>query len=130
MLAEVPGQSVNGLAKRGECGCARMLWRQAGLLHLGAEFEGLGKIAVCVEVGKAIEDIAGNIEGLADFAGSASTAKGDDVSGHGRAVLAVTAIDFLDDALAAVATGQIDVDVGPGMFSAFGKETFEQGFEL
>src|SRR5690349_12272490 len=101
-----------------------MLRRQAGLLHLSVEIECLWEIAVGVQIGEAIEDVAGDVERLADFARGTASAKGDDVGGHGGAVLAVTAIDFLNDALAAIAAGEIDVDVGPGIFSAFGEEAF------
>src|SRR5262249_21684865 len=43
---------------------------------------------------------------------------------HGRAVLAVTAINFLDHALTPVAARQIEIDVGPA-FASFTQKTFE-----
>ncbi len=64
------------------------------------------------------------IERLADLARGAPAAISDDVRGHGRAVFAVTPVNFLDDALAPVAARQIEIDVRPA-FAAFAQETFE-----
>ena len=64
-------------------------------------------------------------EDLAGFARGESSAIGDHVRGHRRAVLAVALVDVLDDALALVAAGKIDIDVGP--FAAlFGEKAFEE----
>ena len=52
-------------------------------------------------------------ERLPYFARRTSSAVGDDVGGHGRAVLSVLLVDVLDDALAAIAARQIEIDVGP-----------------
>ena len=50
---------------------------------------------------------------LPDFARGGASAISDDVGGHGGAVLAVALVDVLDDALALIAAGKIDIDVGP-----------------
>ena len=64
-------------------------------------------------------------EDFAGFARGEASAIGDDVGGHGRAVLAVALVDVLDDALALIAAGEIDIDVGP--FAAlFGEKAFEE----
>ena len=52
-------------------------------------------------------------ERLADFARGAAAAIGDDVRRHRRAVFAVFLVDVLDDALAAIAARQIEIDVRP-----------------
>ena len=62
---------------------------------------------------------------LADFARGGAAAVGDDVGGHGGAELAVALVDVLDGALALIAAGEIDIDIGP--FAAlFGEETLEE----
>ena len=62
---------------------------------------------------------------LAGFARGEFSAIGDDVRRHRGAVLAVALVDVLDDALALIAAGKIDVDVGP--FAAlFGEKAFEE----
>ena len=62
---------------------------------------------------------------LAHFARGGAAAIGDDVGGHGRAQLAEALVDVLDGALALVAAGQVDIDVGP-LAALFGKEALEQ----
>ena len=64
-------------------------------------------------------------ERLADLARGGAAAVGDDVGGHGRAELAVALVDVLDDALALVAAGQVDIDVGP-LAALFGEEALEE----
>ena len=71
----------------------------------------------------------GQVERLANFARRAASAIADDVRGHGRAVFAIAAINFLDDALAPVAARQIDIDVGPAL-AAFAQEAFEEKFDF
>ena len=64
-------------------------------------------------------------ERLADFARGGAAAIGDDVGGHGGAEFAVALVDILDGALALIAAGQIEIDVGP--FAAlFGEKALEQ----
>src|SRR5207249_3423834 len=119
------GQTVDGAIKRKEDVSARMAARQAGLFHVGGEFESVGEIAFGKKIREAVDDVVGDVERLADFARGTATAIGNDVGGHGRAVFAVTTINFLDDALASLATGKIDVDVGPA-FAAFAEEALEK----
>ena len=64
-------------------------------------------------------------ERLAHFARRASAAIGDHVGGHRRAEPAVLLVDVLDDALAAIAARQIEIDVGP-LAALFRQEPLEQ----
>jgi hypothetical protein len=65
------------------------------------------------ERGEARELIFIEAEGLADFARGGAAAIADDVGGHGCAEFAVALVDVLDDLLALIAGGQIEIDVGP-----------------
>src|SRR5439155_3598343 len=82
-------------------------------------------IAVGEQIGKSVDDVIRDVERFANFARGAASAVGDDVGGHGRAMFAVAAINFLDSAFAAIAAGQIDIDVGPA-FAAFAEKAFEE----
>ena len=62
---------------------------------------------------------------LAHFARGGAPAIGDDVGGHGGAQLAEALVDVLDGALALVAAGQVDIDVGP-LAALFGEEALEK----
>ncbi len=64
-------------------------------------------------------------EDFARFARGEASAIRDDVGGHGGAVFSVALVDVLNDALALIAAGEIDIDVGP--FAAlFGEEALEE----
>ncbi len=78
-----------------------------------------------VEVGEAAEDGLGETEHLAHLADGALAAVGDDVGGHGGTARGEAAVDLLDDGLAALAAGEVEVDVGPGL-AALAEESFEQ----
>ena len=80
---------------------------------------------MAVQTREAIDDIWRKVQRLADFAHGAAAAIGDDVGGHGRAMFAIAAIDLLDHALATVAAGKVQIDVGPCL-SAFAEEAFEE----
>ena len=62
---------------------------------------------------------------LADLARGAASAIGDDVGRHAGAVPAVFLVDVLNDALAAIAARQIEIDVGP-LAALFGQEALEE----
>ena len=64
--------------------------------------------------GEAVGDLFGEAEDLGHFAEGGAGAVGDDVGGHGGAAGGVLFEDVLDDGFAAVAGGEVDVDVGPG----------------
>src|SRR5438132_6619129 len=73
---------------------------------------------------EAIENAWRKIERFANLACGAAPAVCNHVRGHGRAVFAVTPINFLDDRFAAIAAGKIEIDIGPA-FAAFVQEPFE-----
>ena len=75
--------------------------------------------------GEAVGDVFGEAENLGHFAEGGAGAVGDDVGGHGGAAGGVFFEDVLDDGFAAVAGGEVDVDVGPGL-AVFGEEAFEE----
>ena len=72
-----------------------------------------------------IENARRKIQRLADFARCAASAISDHVRRHGRAMFAVTAINFLDHAFPPIAARQIEIDIRPA-FAAFAEETFEE----
>src|SRR5437667_4078541 len=61
---------------------------------------------------------------LSNLARGASTVIRDHVGRHGRTMLAVTAIDFLNHAFPPIATGKIGIDIGPA-FAPFAEESLE-----
>src|SRR5262249_20458022 len=73
---------------------------------------------------EAIENARRKIQRLADLARGAASAISDHVRRHGRAVFAVTAINFLDHRFAPVAGWKIEIDVRPTA-SALIQEPFE-----
>ena len=101
-----------------------MRFRQTGLLDLRLQIERVREIAVREQMREAIENARRKIKGFADLACGAASAVCNHVSGHGRAVFAVTPVNFLDDRFAAVAAGKIEIDIGPA-FAAFIQEPFE-----
>ena len=102
-------------------GCA---FRQTGLLDLRFEIERVRKIAAGKKMREPIDDARRKIERLADLARRAASAIGDHVRGHGCAVFAVTAINFLDHRFPPIAAGQIEIDIRPA-FAALIEKTFE-----
>ena len=61
------------------------------------------------------------IQGFTNLTRRAAPAIGDDVGRHGRAVFAVAPVNFLNHTLAAIAAGQIEINVGPA-FAAFAQK--------
>src|SRR5688500_11304273 len=97
---------------------------QTGLLDLCGKIERVRKVAAGEEVREPVEDVLGEIQRFTDLARGAAAAISDDVGGHGGAMFAVTPVNFLDDALAAVAARQIEIDIWPA-FAAFAEESLE-----
>src|SRR5687767_4241565 len=127
MLPEMPRQSVDGAIQRDEGRHAGMIGGKAGFLDLRAQVHGVREIAIGEERGKAIQNVPLKIEGLANFTRGAAATIGNDVRGHGCAVLAVTLVNFLDHPLAPITAGQINIDIRPA-FTSFAEETFEKQF--
>ena len=117
---------LNRQAELEEFADLQMLEIEAGVAELARER--VARVLVfpgADQAGEAIQGFGIERERFADFARGGAPAVGDDVGGHGRAQLAVALIDILDGALALVAAGEIEIDVGP--FAAFlGKKAFEE----
>src|SRR5437773_2391751 len=60
-----------------------------------------------------------------DLARSHATAVGNHVGGHGGAAFTITAIQILNYALAIVAAGKVEIDVGP-LATLFGKKALKE----
>ena len=88
------------------------------------EIERVREIAIRKKMRKPIQGIRRQVQRLADLTRRASSAISDDVRRHGRAVFAVTPVNFLDHALAAVAARQIEIDIRPA-FPAFAQKSLE-----
>ncbi len=85
----------------------------------------MGEVAAGVKVAEAVDDVWGEVEDFAHLTHGAAAAVGDDVGGHGGAVGGEAAIDFLDDALALGAGGEVEVDVWPSV-AAFAEEALKE----
>ena len=128
MLAEVARQVLHLPPQRREVAHARLV---AGHADLGQALRqgvgGVDELELVHHLGQAIDLSFVQIQRLPDFARRALAAIGDDVGGHGGAVLPVLLVDVLDHALAAVAARQVEIDVGP--FAAFFRQkALEQQF--
>ena len=89
----------------------------------------IGELEVVHHLGEPVDLRRRRAQRLAHLARGAAAAIGDDVGGHRRAEPAVLLVDVLNDALAAVAARQIEIDVGP--FAAlFREEALEQQLHL
>src|SRR5581483_6325424 len=75
--------------------------------------------------GNFVERLGIESESLAHFSRSHATAVSNDIGSHGRAAFSIFLVDVLDDALALIAAGEIDINVGP-LAALFGKEPFEE----
>src|SRR5205823_618318 len=102
----------------------RMLFRQTRLLDLRFQIQRVRKIAVREQMRKAIENTRGKIQRLPDLARGTPPAITDHVRGHGRSMLSVAPINFLDHAFPPIAAGKIEIDVRP-TFPAFVEETLK-----
>ena len=63
--------------------------------------------------GDASEIGFGEAEHFSDVAHGGAAAIGDDIGGHGGAEFAVALVDMLDDALALIAAGKVEIDIRP-----------------
>ena len=127
VLAEVARQILRhaGTARRicGRAGCCRSKpasrnWRS--VVSLGSFHS-----HVRTRLAELFERRDFEAQRLAHLARGGAAAIGDDVGRHGRAELAEALVDVLDGALALVAAGQVDIDIGP-LAALFGEEALEQ----
>ena len=126
MLAEVARQVLRHAVQLEEFAHARMVQIEAGFaeLALGGVL-GVLPFPGAHQAGEPLERGDFEAQRLAHFARGRASAIGDDVGGHGRAQLAEALVDVLDGALALVAAGKVDIDVGP-LAALFGKEALEE----
>src|SRR3954468_10911945 len=82
-------------------------------------------VAGTEEPRETFREVLGQVEDFADFARRAFAAVSNTVGRHGDPFAAVAMIELLDDALAAVLAGQIEIDIGPPL-APLGKEAFEE----
>src|SRR2546428_1767517 len=126
MLAQVPGQILNRCPEPGEPADARMLRIETCLRESVPQ----RRIILAVtpgthQAGEPVDLFGGKGERLSHFAGSASVPISDYISSHGGALFTIAIVDILNCTLAAIAAGEVQVNVGP--FAAlFGKEAFKQ----
>src|SRR5262245_1298850 len=107
MLAEMSWQAVDRSIEGNKGGQTWVFTRQACLFDLRRQVHGMREIAVRKKIGKSVENVILQIERFANLARGAASAITNHIGCHGGAMLAVTAINFLDHAFAPVATGQI-----------------------
>ena len=88
---------------------------------------GAAPLPVAYQAGEAGELLVFEAERLAYFARRGTAAIADDVGGHGCAELAIALVDVLDDLLAVIAGGQIEIDVGP-FAAVLAQEALEEQF--
>src|SRR5947209_10849836 len=117
-------QSIDGVVQPNERWHARVLLGQTGLLDLRFQLESVWEIAIREEMRETVEDARRKIERFPNLASSTAATITDDVGRHGGAMFAVAAIDLLNHRFPAVATGQIQIDIGPA-FAAFVQEPLE-----
>ncbi len=116
---EEPGAPLLGVEPGGgELGRERLRIALREVVAPGAEL-----------AGELVHLLFGVAEDLGDLAGGRAVAIGDDGGGHRRAVRAVALVDVLDDPLALVAGGQVEVDVGP-LAALLGEEALEEQVHL
>ena len=126
VLAEMARQILNHDAQLEKFADLQVLEVEAGVSELARE----GVVGILVfpgadEAGEAIQSFGIERKRFADFARGGAAAIGDDVGGHGRAELAVALVDVLNGALALIAAGEVEVDVGP-LAALFGQEALEE----
>lgn len=76
-------------------------------------------------LGEFVGEVFGEAEDFGHLAKGGAGAVGDDVGGHGGPAGSVFFEDVLDDCFAAVAGGEVDIDVGPGL-AVLGEKAFEE----
>src|SRR4051794_40440847 len=109
MLPEVARQAVDHLIERDKRGRARVMLQNARLLKLLLQLERVRVIAAAEEARETFGEVLGQVEDFADFARRAFAAVSNTVGRHGDPFAAVAMIELLDDALAAVLAGQIEI---------------------
>ncbi len=126
VLSQVPRQILHALIERKKFLHQRLLEIDAGFVELAlGGIRCIMKSPVRDHFREASQRFLIEAQHLADVARGGAAAVGDDVGGHGGAELPVALVDVLNGALAFVAAGEIEIDVGP-LAAFFGKKALEQ----
>jgi hypothetical protein len=99
------------------------------VVEIASAFLDLHRHVTAEALGDAVHLLEREAERLADLARRRARPVGDDVGGHGGAVRAVALVDVLDNLLALVAGGQVEVDVRP-LAALLGQEAFKEELHL
>jgi hypothetical protein len=130
VLAEMARKVLNRLTEFKVFTKAGMTEIKAGIMK--ATIKGVvlvAKLPVTDDGGDTIKSFGLESESFADFAGGETAAIGNDICGHGSAAFAVAAVNMLNDALALITAGKVEIDVRP-LAAFFGKKTFEEKIHL
>ena len=104
-------------------GCARIAAGGGEMREQGVA--GILELEVRHESAQPLDEVGRQAQHLADLARGEPAAVGDHVGGHGGAEAPVALVDVLDHPLAAVAAGQVEVDVRP-LAALLGEEALEE----
>src|SRR5579884_2040489 len=126
MLAEMARKILYSLEQLDELRDAWMVHMESGVAEHGIRRNRwIVPAPVRHDAGQAVEVTGLEPERLADITRSGAAAIRNHVCRHCRAALTVSLIEMLNDTLALITAGQVEIDVGP--FAAFfGKKPFEQ----
>ena len=128
MLSQMTRQILHRFAQLKIFAQAGMSQIQAGIAE--AVVESVVSIAIFPggnRGGNFVQSLRIEAQRLAHFPPRHAIAISNDVGGHGRAAFTVAFVQILDNALALVAAGQIEIDVGP-LAAFFRKKTLEKQF--
>ena len=126
VLAKMARQVLKAQTQVEELADTRLV--QIETRHPELRFKRVGRIFIFPRADKArqaIERFRIEAKHLAGFTCGGPAAIRDDIGRHGGAKLAVSLIHVLDGALALIAAGQIQIDIGP-LAAFFGKESLEK----
>ena len=90
-----------------------------------AEYDALNRQTLSVQRGEPVQCLVLQPQHFAHLARRRAAAIGDDVGRHGRAERAVLGVNVLNGALALIAGGEVEIDVGP-LAALLGEEAFEE----
>ena len=126
MLPQMAWQILDPAPQLRERPHPRPVERQAGRLSVAPErLVRIGELEVVHRLRQPVDLGGVQRQRLTDVARGATTAIRDHIGGHRRPQAAIFLVHVLNDALAAVAARQIEVDVGP-LAALLGEEALEQ----
>ena len=122
----MPRQVLHPVPEIGELAHPRIQAVHADLAQMpGQRLAAVHELEAMHQFGEPIDQAGVKAQRLADLTRGAAVAVGDDVGRHRRAQLPVALVDVLDHALAPVAAGQVEIDVGP-LAALFREEPLEE----